>query len=149
MLKKRVAVAALLFAEAVLCVSAVAGGPDMGVPSTPCSKLGSGELGLSLAYNVCMKKGAGNLGLESECTGKEWDRLDAQLNTSYQAALKRLNATRSVALRESQRAWLALRRPHCILEVPETGGSQDKSDEQQCALQVLAYRVCYLQQLEE
>src|SRR4051812_31969616 len=108
---KKIASSALaILAWIAPAVSAV--GPDMNVPSAPCSKLASGELGFSAAYYACIKKGAGNSGLEAACTDKEWTRLDALLNTSYQAALKRLNARRATALRESQRAWLAMRRPH-------------------------------------
>ena len=137
-----------MFALASMCKAAIAAPPDMGLVSKPCSSLNEESLGLSSSYNVCMKQGAGNIGLEIECHNKEWARLDHELNSAYRAAFARIGPRRTAALKESQRAWLAMRGPHCIIETEESGGTQDKSDELSCSIRVLAYRVCYLQQLQ-
>lgn len=54
------------------------------------------------------------------CMSASWERAEAALNTEYQAALRRLNATASPSVQqkfvESQRQWVRYRDAHCTFE---------------------------------
>jgi uncharacterized protein YecT (DUF1311 family) len=137
-----------LLTLAIICEVGAAAGPDMSLTSKSCSSSKEEGQMISSSYKICMRQSAGNIGLEADCHAKEWARLDQELNAAYKAASTRLEPRRAAALKESQRAWLAMKGPHCIIEAEESGGTQDKSDELSCSIRVLAYRVCYLRQLQ-
>jgi uncharacterized protein YecT (DUF1311 family) len=48
------------------------------------------------------------------CTNQEYEAWEARLNTAYGALMQQLEPPRTTGLRESQRAWIALREADCI-----------------------------------
>ncbi len=58
------------------------------------------------------------------CERHNYSQADAQLNTEYSAAMKRLPDERQQALRAEQRAWLAARDPGCKKEIERGGDIQ-------------------------
>jgi uncharacterized protein YecT (DUF1311 family) len=58
----------------------------------------------------------------NECFAKELKKADAELNTVYRLALKKLEADDAALLRKAQRAWLAYRDAQCEAEHALWGG---------------------------
>ena len=49
----------------------------------------------------------------NECRGKQYDIWNQTLNNEYKAALKRVNPSQKVSLRNAQRLWVQYRDANC------------------------------------
>jgi uncharacterized protein YecT (DUF1311 family) len=80
------------------------------------------------------------------CTGEEAAAWDDALNTAYTALHDSLNASQAAALREAQRAWIALRDTDCsYLASYFEGGSMAQIEHANCVLHKTAERTIELQ----
>mgnify|MGYP003672589741 FL=1 len=97
--------------------------------------------------NACMAlspDGETNSGM-IRCTVEEYNAWDARLNTAYGAYMQGLDAPRDGALREAQRAWMALRDADCAFAASAyEGGSMQPLVTAGCRMDYAARRTLRL-----
>jgi uncharacterized protein YecT (DUF1311 family) len=102
----------------------------------------------STTYKTCMDNSAGNTASINACTDGEYERLDGRLNRSYQATLRRLSRTKSMALRSDERGWVATRSDKCLADLKderEDGGTIYSILIRDCTLQELKRRILWIE----
>jgi uncharacterized protein YecT (DUF1311 family) len=76
-----------------------------------------------------------------DCADAEYKKADAELNSVYQATLKKLKPDDGALLRKAQRAWLVYRDAHCDAQYHLfAGGSIAAVSLTQCRATLAAFR---------
>lgn len=111
------------------------------------------------AFYTCAAEPCGQDHLSQvQCGAEQNQRLDAELNAAYQAALARLPdqdqwdiRKGKEQLRKSQRAWLKFKDENCALEGGLAGGSNLAVSEfaNLCAARELAARIKFLRRVAD
>lgn len=100
-------------------------------------------------YKQCIATGNAARGVTAgimDCNGTEIDRQDAHLNQAYKMVMVRLAASEKIALRASERSWIALRDARCKRESSaEEGGTLGAVIYSQCILDETVKRTIWLE----
>jgi len=105
---------------------------------------------LSASYDSCMEKSEGVTSKMLDCTGEEFRRQDARLNTAYRRAMSSFSSENREALKEAQRAWIKYRDTSCsLLQGVEGGGTLATVAEADCILGITAERARWIESLLE
>ena len=98
-------------------------------------------------FHSCVVKAKGTASEVQTCQSKEEEIQEAQLNVSYQRALKRLTPERQKELRDVQRRWVAYRLAASRYYV-DTGLSGYKISSSDHHLQLTVERITELDQID-
>lgn len=108
-------------------------------------------LALALAATTqldrCLNQGEAARGVTpamSACYVADYKRADAQLNATYNAAMKRIPVARRAALRASQRAWIKTRDAACPLDDRVGAGTIEILNHPACLTKQTARRTLWL-----
>ena len=78
---------------------------------------------MSPAFRSCIKASGGVTSVMRDCMNVEYGRIDRQFTITYRKTLARLPSDRSrVALKQSQRQWIATRGASCQARARDAGG---------------------------
>lgn len=102
----------------------------------------------SSLYRRCLARRDLNTILHDQCNAQEMKRQDAQLNATWAVTFKRLPSARQTALRSAERAWIADRQKHCLLQSKEAeGGTLEAIEYSSCMIDETIRRTIWLEKL--
>jgi len=95
------------------------------------------------SFDACLAASGGVTAAMNDCIGAEHDYQDTRLNAAYQRLRKSMTDAERVALRDEERAWIALRDKQCAPD--KDGGTAAMLDSNQCHLRETAARAAVLE----
>lgn len=99
-------------------------------------------------YRRCLARPDLNTILRDQCNAQEMKRQDARLNAVWAVTFKRLPPARQPALRSAERAWIADRQKHCLLQSKEAeGGTLEAIEYSSCMVDETIRRTIWLEKL--
>lgn len=102
----------------------------------------------SSPYRRCLARSDLNTILHDQCNGQEMKRQDARLNAVWAAVFKRFDPASKPALRSAERAWIAERQKHCLLQSKEAeGGTLEAIEYSSCMVDETIRRTIWLEKL--
>jgi len=94
------------------------------------------------AHRRCLARPDLNTMLHDQCNGQEMKRQDARRNAVW------AKTARQPALRNAERAWIAERQKHCLLQSKEAeGGSLEAIEYSACMIDETIRRTIWLEKL--